>query len=179
LRVAQLSQSCLPITGGTETYVSELSCRLAKNSVLSEIVAFRDGDVTSDRGARQLKRKKIGDISVLIWPSYSIGRLRSAMSLLLRCGWFPVGISSLKKYLRTFDVLHFHEEVDLTFPVLMHKSRKPRVFSSHSMAPWTWRFYQRSPLARKWLLKSADLFHVFSNSDRDSLMASRHRLREV
>ena len=169
MRVAQLNPTCLPITGGTEIDLYRLSDSLIRAGIITEIIAFFDRK--RGYGSRGYVQKTIGSVPVLIWPSCSVGKIRVATSRLLKCSSFPVHISSLRRYAETFDVLHFHDENDLTLPVLMLHSRKPRLFSFNGLGTDSILFYKRNAIARNWLLKSADLFHVYSHSDRDILLS--------
>jgi len=66
------------------------------------------------------------------------------------------------------DILHFHDDIDLSFPFSLQRVNKPRIFSCHSLC-YTWTFYAKQPLARKLFTGSADLFQVFSRRDAANL----------
>jgi glycosyltransferase involved in cell wall biosynthesis len=74
----------------------------------------------------------------------------------------------LRAYLKRFDILHFHDESDLSFPLSLSRLKKPRLFSCHSL-PYLVDFYAHHTLARRLFTTSADLFHVFSGVDARNL----------
>lgn len=95
--------------------------------------------------------------SVLVWPSFSVDRLLGLIEL----HYVPVAPFQLLTYLKGFDLLHFHDDIDLSFPVSAARLRKPKIFSCHSLAA-TLGFYARNMVARRLFTESADLFHTFS-----------------
>jgi glycosyltransferase involved in cell wall biosynthesis len=166
LHIAHLSPSYLPILGGTEVYVDNLSSCLTNHKTLNDIVTLC---VTRKwENSARLYDNVVHARRVLVWPSYRIGPLKSALARALRIHYFPVEISLLKEHLDACDILHFHDEVDLSFPAFVSRIGKPRVFTLHSIEN-TFNYFKRNRLARKILLESADLFHVFSTSQRGKL----------
>jgi len=95
--------------------------------------------------------------NVLVWPSCSVNRLLGLIEL----HYVPIAPFQMLTYLKRFDLLHFHDDIDLSFPVSTARLRKPKIFSCHSLAS-TLDFYARNMVARRLFTKSADLFHTFS-----------------
>jgi len=165
LRVAHLSPSFLPIIGGTEIYISNLVSALGEKGVESEVIALCDSEKWIP--SRSVKERLMGETRIIIWPSHRlVGKFALLASMLVRVHLFPSQVSRLREHLRNFDVLHFHDDLDLSFPMALLAVNKPRLFSCHSL--WT---TMRAPnlFAPKLLVKSADLFHVFSVADQKKL----------
>jgi glycosyltransferase involved in cell wall biosynthesis len=176
LRVAQLTPSYLPMVGGTEVYVDSLSSYLGKQGVSNEIIALC---VTRKwERSKQLTKNVIDARRVLVWPSYGIGPLRSPMTRILRAHYLPAHRSLLREHLEAFDLLHFHDEVDLSFPTILLGVNKPRLFTLHSFEN-TFRYYQTNRMARGMLSKSADLFHVFSHGQKTKLQSLGVKNEEI
>ena len=167
LRVAQLSPSIHPILGGTESYLVTLSSSLRKLDVSSEMVALCD--TRKWRGTRLLKERRLKGTRALVWPSYPIGILNRATSRVIGAHFIPGHIGDLERYLETFDLLHFHDEVDLSFPISLRGLKKGKLLTFHTL-PVTPRFYRANPIARKMLTRSASLFHVFSKDDKNCVV---------
>ena len=91
------------------------------------------------------------------------------MSVILRMHLLPSLVAQLRQHLDTFDILHFHDEVDLCFPLATKRVKKPRLFTCHSLAT-SRKYYRRHVVARKFFLDSASLFHVFSTENKNALM---------
>jgi glycosyltransferase involved in cell wall biosynthesis len=146
--------------------VDYLSSCLSKRGVCNEIVALC---VTQKwKPSTHFRRTMIGANTLLVWPSCRLGPLVFATKRMLRMHFLPIHVSALRKHMEGFDVLHFHDDIDLSLPTFLLGSGKPRVFTFHSIE-MTFRFYRANQLARSVLLKSADLFHVFSEVQREEL----------
>ena len=169
MRVARLSPSYLPIVGGTETSVRNQVIFLKKHGVSSEILTLCDRKKW--KSSRNLETKCIDDTRVLTWPSYPFGLLRIASTRMLNVHLFPANTFILNKHLNQFDLLHFHDVADLSFPLSCLSSRKPKIFTCDTLQEFG-KFYQhpRHNFMRKLLIRSANLFHVFSNADVRILM---------
>jgi hypothetical protein len=87
------------------------------------------------------------------------------------CTSFPANTFILNKHLNQFDLLHFHDVADLSFPLSCLPSRKPKIFTCDTLQEFG-KFYQhpRHNFMRKLLIRSANLFHVFSDADVRILM---------
>jgi glycosyltransferase involved in cell wall biosynthesis len=63
-----------------------------------------------------------------------------------------------------YDVIHFHDDIDLSFPFFSHLLRandKPRLLHCHSL-PYTYKGYKRNYLSGALLRKIADLYIALS-----------------
>lgn len=139
---------------------------LRKNGISSEIITLCDTEKW--KFSSNLDKRSVDHVNVLVWPCYNLSRLATALSITLETHFLPSNPTHLKKHLQAFDVLHFHDDVDLSFPLACLEMKKPRVFTFHSL-PFRLKYYLRNPLARKLLIRSTNLFHVFSNGDKERL----------
>jgi glycosyltransferase involved in cell wall biosynthesis len=167
MRVAHLSPSMPPIIGGTEGYVATLSSSLKKLGVSSEIIALCD--TRKWKGTRNVKERWIDGTRALVWPSYPMGVLNMATGHLIGAHFIPAVVDELERHLETFDLLHFHDEVDLSLPISLMRLKKQKLLTLHTSFT-TLPFYRANPIARKMLTESAMLFHVFSIHEKDSLI---------
>ena len=101
----------------------------------------------------------------MVWPSCYLGVLRFP----LKTHFLPLHSRLLRKHLRDFDVIHIHDDVDLTFSFITRKAKRPKIFTCHSLPYWR-KYYRLNPLARRLLKTSANCYHVLSNRDKRFLM---------
>jgi len=167
LRVAHLSPSIRPVLGGTESYLVILSSSLRKLGISSELVALCD--TRKWKGTRHLKDRRLNGTHALVWPSYPIGVLHRATQVAVMANYIPAYVSDLRRHLRAFDILHFHDEIDLSLPISLRGVKKGKLLTFHTLCE-TLPLYQVNPIARKMLTTSATMFHVFSNRDKNSLL---------
>jgi glycosyltransferase involved in cell wall biosynthesis len=166
LRVAQLSPSFLPIIGGTELCVNNYAIHLTKQGTRSEIITLCN--TKKWEGSTRLQLNTMHGMRVIVWPSYPIGQLRLVLTRVLNVHFFPAYPVRLATYLNRFDVLHLHDDVDLTFPLFCLRVNKPRILSCHTL-DLNFELYQQNRVARRLLKKSANLFHVFSRTGAQQL----------
>jgi len=161
---ALLTPSYFPIVGGTETHVKDLTSVLRKHEIASEVITLCD--TKKWQSASTLKRKIVDGSHVIVWPSCPIGK----PSKLTQVHYIPFPLPQLRRYLKSFGLLHFHDDCDLSFPLAASRIKKPRIFTCHSL-PYHIDFYAEHTLARRLFTTSADLFHVFSRNDEKGLKA--------
>ncbi len=73
------------------------------------------------------------------------------MTRMLGAHYIPAHMSLSLEHFETFDLLHFHDEVDLSFPTILLGVNKPKLFTLHSFGN-TFRYYQTNRMARGMLL---------------------------
>lgn len=155
-----------------------LAVFLNKQGVSSEIITLCDREKW--KPSTILQSKSVDQLRVLVWPCYRLSPIANALSMPLKTHCLVSNPSLLRKHLESFDVLHFHDDVDLSFPLACLGLKKPRVFSFHSL-PYHLSYYSRNPIALKLLVRSTSLFHVFSRKDRQALgrLVPNERIRIV
>lgn len=166
MRVALLSPSFHPIVGGTERYVATLAAALTDLGVSSEVITLCD--TKKWLGNRHLREKRVSGTRVLSWPSHPLGFLHKATGLVAGAHFVPTFVDELKRHLNMFDLVHFHDEVDLSFPISLIGLKKPKLFTFHTLSS-VLPFYRANPIARRMLTTSSHLFHAFSKDDREPL----------
>jgi glycosyltransferase involved in cell wall biosynthesis len=157
-----LTPSYFPIVGGVETHIRCLTKALRSFGVSSEVVVFCD--TKKWESSRRIRIRTVDEETVVVWPSFPTGKFAH----LTKVHYLPSLPFGLRGFVERFDIVHFHDDIDLSFPLSLRGIRKPKIFSCHSM-PYTLDFYSRQPLSRRLLTTSSDLFHVFTRYDAKSL----------
>jgi glycosyltransferase involved in cell wall biosynthesis len=158
MKLAHLTPSFLPIIGGTEFYIAGLASKLEKHGIPSEIISLSYNK--KNETVKTLKQDHIYGINRIVWPSRYLGILRFP----LKTHFLPLQREILRRHLNKFDVIHIHDDVDLSFPLVTTKVKRPKLFTCHSLPYWR-EYFSLNPFARKLFKSSADLYHVFSNRD--------------
>jgi glycosyltransferase involved in cell wall biosynthesis len=149
LRILQITPSYDPIIGGAETDVKRLAIGLNLCGLETDVMTFnmsrkwRPGwrsDVSRDQGH-----------IVFRIPALGLPRLRFDFKLHVLPN--PRFLRQVAKY----DVLHFNDDVDLTFPVLCHFVNRPKVFHARTL-PSTFDSYRNNGLLKRLLAKIADIY---------------------
>jgi glycosyltransferase involved in cell wall biosynthesis len=158
LRILQMTPSYDPIIGGTETYVKQLAVRLNLCGIETDVMTFNmstkwrpvwQPDVSCNQGHRVFRIPALG------LPAF----MPSETGYILET-YFKLHVLPNPRFLRQiaeYDLLHFHDDVDMTFPILCHFVNKPKVFHARTL-PSTFHSYQNNRLLKRMLAKIADIY---------------------
>lgn len=163
--VTLLTPTYFPIVGGVEVHVRDLAWGLRKHNITARVISLCD--TRKYEPSKQLKCKTLDGVPVTLWSSCSSGSLIPQLTMV---HYFPFPLPRLRKKMSSSDILHFHDDSDLSFAVSAMGISKPRLFTCHSQGhaniPSS---YARRVIARNIFKNSANLFHVFSSRDLKSL----------
>jgi glycosyltransferase involved in cell wall biosynthesis len=172
MKVLMITPSYAPIVGGTETVVSHLSRELVEQGHELAILTFNmkqkwrpswKMEVTYDQGIRVIK-----------WPALSPVGLRSparirklfrkdpvafAASLPVKiCNAHVLPRLGLPQLMSNYDILHFHDAVDLSFLLFSGSPPWKTIFHCHTLNETIDR-YRSSSFSRRLLNRKAG-FHI-------------------
>lgn len=158
MKVLMVTPSYKPIVGGTETVVSNLAKVLNQKGVRADVMTFN-----MDKKWNALKRweiKQDGDVTVYRVPGYR----NAVTSILNRLGVNLHFLPSLKfiKIANQYDIVHFHDIIDLSFPLFSFFLRKPKIFHCHTLSE-SIELYQNNIINRYLLKRAADHFICIGN----------------
>jgi len=150
-----------PVIGGTESFVEEISIKLTDLGVPTDVMTFDLNRFPTTPNWRN----RFKEISVIRVPTFN-HRPFKFLSYAIKIHYFPKRFS---QFYNDYDIVHFHNEVDLTFPSLSLFIRKPKIFHCHCLNI-THSSYKRNPLKRQLLKNVADLYVTVSDSERQKLV---------
>ena len=160
MRILMVTPSYYPTLGGTETYVEQLTQKLNEKGVKADIMTLNMAskwnpvgrDETGKANGARLFRISAHNPRLFNFHNHSIyGEL------------FNVHVIPRMSFAREFDhydVIHFHDDTDFTFPFfssLALKKSRPRLWHLHTI-PYTYRRYERNPLLKSMIRRTADLY---------------------
>ena len=161
MKVLMVTPSFYPIIGGTETYVRNLTCALNRSGVQADILTF---NMEVKWKPIWVEREEIVDgIKIIRIPAFNLFSkvsYRNPIEKLLRVNNIPDFGFIEKMY--DYEIIHFHDEMDLSFPLFAFFVKKPKIFHVHSMAG-TYISFEKNRLSRFIFRKIADLY--VSDSD--------------
>lgn len=169
MKILMITPSFYPIIGGTENVVKNLSKALVKKGMHVDILTFN-----KDKRGKCLWRnvnQRIYKITVTKLPCCKpFGRKLNKFnpfSIIFNVHY--ITNPRFLKLLMGYDILHFHDDVDLTFPMFAYFNRKPKILHCHTIAN-TREYYIKIP-TRRYLLKNvAHIYISYSKSDLKSLI---------
>lgn len=166
MRVLMLTPSYSPIVGGTESSVRNLALELNELEVHTDVMTFNMNEKWHPIWTEEVKKN---DFKVFRIPGFNIFH---------KCKYNPLGILfnvniipklDFTKRLRDYDILHFHDDGDLSLPFFSYFVKRPKILHCHSLAGTYWR-YRSYLLNRKNLTEVADFYICISKASKNLLL---------
>lgn len=159
MRVLMLTPSYDPIIGGTETVVENLAINLNRINVETDVMTFNMDKKWEPKWKLEMKKDRF---SVYRIPALNPIKQSHLIGDFSKVHVFP----SLRftEILKNYDLLHFHDDFDLTFPLFSSSIRKRKVFQCHTLID-THPDYEKNPICRYFLTKSSDIYLAVSTNE--------------
>jgi glycosyltransferase involved in cell wall biosynthesis len=159
IRVLMIVPSYDPIVGGTETAVKNLVNELNKNNVKVDVMTFNMDSKWNTKWQWEINQFKLFKLyrvpAVNIFTVNLFDKTINITNLFFRVSVIPN--LNFRKLLKEYDILHFHDDVDLTFPLFSFFFKKPKVFQFHTLQE-TFNYYKKNLICKYILKRCADIF---------------------
>jgi len=116
-----------PAKGGTETVVRNLTIRLNKKGVHTDVMTFNMNKKWNAKW--QGKTEKIDGITVYRIPALNWMPISHSDRVTLGVNLIP---ARFRYIIKNYDIIHFHE-LELSFPLFSLTVRKPKIIHSHGV----------------------------------------------
>jgi len=159
-KVLMLTPSYDPIIGGTETVVKNLAINLNKIGVQADVMTFNMDRKWEPRWKWDVREED--GFKVYRIPAFNpFRKMPNPIGLFFRLNVIPD--PSFKKIIKEYDILHFHDDVDLTFPLFSYFVKKPKVFHCHTLQE-TFNKYKKNIICKRGFRKSSELYLTVSSN---------------
>jgi glycosyltransferase involved in cell wall biosynthesis len=141
MKVLMVTPFYYPIIGGTETYVETMSIKLNEIGVSTDILTFSIDKTWKPWSINQIRGGSTEDINgmkIIRIPAITFLPTR----IMFRMNFLP---GKFTNYLKEYDVIHFHNDIDLSFPIFSSHIDKPKIFHCHLINN-TSKLYRRNPI---------------------------------
>ena len=149
-----LTPSYDPIIGGTEYVVKSLATKLNEIGVQADVITFN----MDEKWNPIWKKETIEENGFKVHriPAFNhFTKVPNPLGLLLNMHVIPK--PSFKNMLEEYDILHFHDDADLTLPFFSRSVKKPKIFHCHTLNV-THPHYKSRVLWRSIFKKVSDLY---------------------
>jgi glycosyltransferase involved in cell wall biosynthesis len=154
-----VTPSYSPIVGGTETYVHQLTSKLNKAEICADVMTLNmdlkwapknRNEVNADDGFK-VYRVSASNPWVFNFRGHTLGGELLNIHALPRLNF--------SAEFGEYDIIHFHDDIDLSFPFFAHlfRLKTPTLMHCHSI-PYTYGKYKRNILSGTLFRKAADLY---------------------
>lgn len=137
-----------PVIGGTERVIEQLSTQLSKKGIYTDIITINFSQTIKPLWRGAIERTNGLTIKKVPAIENPVGQKVYNAKYIL--GPF---INLLDEY----DILHFHNDVDLTFPIFSYFVRKHKIFHMHCLF-MTYTSYKKNCIKRTLLKKLTHLY---------------------
>jgi glycosyltransferase involved in cell wall biosynthesis len=153
-----------PTVGGVERVVETASLELNRIGVTTDILTFGFNWPTRPSLAEM---GKDSELRVFRVPAVNLLPWRLHMdNLTFKLNFIP---RKFMKLMKEYDVIHFHNDTDLSFPFFAGLIRRPKIFHVHCLN-LTYSFYSKNPIARGILKRVADKYICVYRSSKEMLV---------
>lgn len=170
MKVLHAIPSFFPVVGGAEINTHYITRELPQHGVEPTILTYHMEErwkpfLKSDVGYE-------GQIPVIrcagLRPYPNVKYIRAILPELL--GVHVIPLSNVRKYFRSADLIHFHDEIDLSLPLAARGIQVPKIYHIRTLEARLASF-RRVALRRRILDNSADFFICNSTATADELMS--------
>jgi len=161
MRIALLTPYFLPTIGGSERYVYDLARFLSEKG---HEVFILTTNLSPDKKVKLLSKEKISSIII---RRFKVMEWTRKLTRVFVSMYIPYEDVAKEVIDMDFDVLHFHNVTDLTFPVILWKLKTPKILTCHTLyvvTQYHWLVGPRLYLFRK-VLSHINILHVLSQKD--------------
>ncbi len=179
MKILMITPSYDPIVGGTETVVKNLAVELSRYGHEVGILTF---NMDAKWHPRPKSESYIQDgIKVIRWAAVGVPITRFKLlnkifslffqfALIRPFMMHVIPMPGITKILKEYDILHYHDDVDLSFLLFTLSVKKPKLFHYHTLGG-TFGRYHTNILCRH-ILKKAVCMHICNSRTTQRLLLS-------
>jgi glycosyltransferase involved in cell wall biosynthesis len=159
MKVLMVTPYYFPTTiGGTESQIENISIKLNQLNIKTDVLTLNY--VSKGITALHDDFEVINGLRVFRVPAARLPRPTFFVNHVA---------TGFRRLMADYDFIHFHNDTDLTFPLLSFGIGTPKLFHCHCLDA-TYFDYKRNPVARQIFKRSADAFITFSKFLSESLL---------
>jgi glycosyltransferase involved in cell wall biosynthesis len=148
-----VTPSYYPIVGGTESIIENTSIKLNDMGVQTDVMTFNIDEAWKPWSINQIRKSKTVEIN-----GVKVMKIRALTLLptriLFRTNFIPAKFAN---QLMNYDIIHFHNDVDLSFPIFSHSIDKPKILHCHLLNV-THSSYKKNPVQKRIFKMVADVY---------------------
>jgi glycosyltransferase involved in cell wall biosynthesis len=166
--------SFYPVLGGSETIVNNFSVKLNQMGIQTDIMTFN----MNQRWKPFWKGKtvKINGINVFKIPALNWLPVKYKPRMKFRVNLIPGRFGHL---LKNYEIIHFHDDGDLTIPLFSYLIKKPKIFHLHG---FYFEYYRKYFLSRYILKNVAHIYIALTKNminDLSRLGIPKRKIRQL
>lgn len=153
MKVLMVTPFYYPVIGGSETQIENLSLKLNEIGKVADIMTFNLDSTGKPKSFGKIE--KINGLNIIRIPAFRFFPSKLQHNKINFMVNFIPG--RFTRIFKNYDVLHFHNETDLTFPVFSFNTNKSKVFHLRCLSV-TYPIFKRNFICRRLLRRVADIY---------------------
>jgi len=154
MKILMVTPFYFPTVGGTEVFIENITSQLIQKKIHVDIMTFDNSRPWSPLAKEIIER--INGLDVIKIPASDVPeRLHLRRLMISR---IPTRFADRFK---EYDVIHFHNDADLSFPLSSFTVKRPKIFHCHCIS-MNYDIYRRSFVSRYMLRNTANLYIAVS-----------------
>jgi glycosyltransferase involved in cell wall biosynthesis len=165
MKILMVTPFYYPVIGGTESFIESISTKLNEKGITTDIMTSNVDQKWKPWSISQIKKstiEKVNGLNVIRISALTFLPTR----LMFRVNFIP---GRFLDKIEDYDILHFHNDIDLSFPLFSRSINKPKVFHCHCLH-LTFDSYKRNPVHRRLFIRLAEVYIVQTNFLRKMLV---------
>jgi len=163
-----------PSIGGIETFIETIAKKLNERGVDTDIMTLNrtvNGEPLWKGGVVDTEAGKVIRLPTLRAPEFNLcGKTITPLKVYLQTQFVPK-LDRLK-LVEDYDILHFHNENDLSLLMFSSSIRKPRIFHYHILSISLPYLKRKEKILCKYLLKKTVTYHLVNSEYSKRLLES-------
>lgn len=172
MNVVMATPYYFPVIGGTESFIETISLKLNEMGILADILTLNLDERVNPVWKNAIE--EINGLRVIKIPSHKGIRPLKLFQIDLIPGRFL-------NYLKNYDIIHFHNETNLTLPFFSYFVKKPKIMHCHCLDV-SYLFYRKNLVSCHVFRNIANIYIAVSHTIRCLLInlgVPEHKIRIV
>jgi glycosyltransferase involved in cell wall biosynthesis len=166
MKVLMVTPTYYPTIGGIETFIETIAKSLNERNVSTDIMVLSrtaDGNASWGGGVSSSEAGKVIRVPTSKIPEFQfLKRTITPFRVYLQTEFVPE--SSCLRLMKDYDILHFHDENDLSLFTFSFLIKKPKIFQYHTLPISLPYLKKKEKILCRYMLKKAVAYH-FVNSE--------------
>lgn len=159
MKILMITPSYDPILGGTETVVKNLTIHLNEIGIHTDIITFNMDKKWKPKWKYEIIKEN--GFKIYRVPALNLfTKMPNPIAYFLKVNLIPD--PRYLRILKEYDILHYHDDVDLSFPIFSRRIRKPKLLHCHTLIN-SYQYYSKNIFLKYIFKNTFDLHLAVSN----------------
>lgn len=151
MKVLMVTPYYYPVIGGVESLVENVAIKLNERGIQTDIMTFNYS--SNFKPIWRRSEVTLNNVKIIRMPVIRLPRPTFFINHLTK---------NLREELKHYDIIHFHNETDLSFPIFSYHLNRPKLLHTHVLDT-TYNYFLMNPVIKRVFVNLADIYIALSN----------------